>query len=125
MKQLITALVLSLSITASLTANPVITGKKPIKSAIDAREGGKDELVILPNPKTGSAIISFKAEKSCKGMVIVFDEAGNVVMKQPVKLAAGKNKININNFTALEEGNYTVCLNTTHKIYSAPFILWK
>jgi methionine-rich copper-binding protein CopC len=124
MKQLITALVLSLSITAFLTAHPVITDNKPAKPAVDKR-GGKYELVILPNPKTGSVLISFKAEKPGKGMVIVFDDTGNIVLKQQVKLAAGKNKININNFTNLEEGNYTVCLNTSHKIYSAPFLLWK
>ena len=125
MKQLITALVLSFSITASITANPIVTDKTPARHVHDKYEGGKDELVILPNPKTGTALLSFKAEKAGKGMVVVFDESGNIVLKQQVKLAAGKNKININNFTSLEEGNYTVCLNTSHKIYSAPFLLWK
>jgi len=125
MKQLITALVLGLSITASLSANPVIADNKPAKPAIDKNNGDRDELVIVPNPKTGSALLSFKAEKASKGMVMVFNEAGNIVLKQPVKLAAGKNKINLSCFTNLEEGNYTVCLNTRHKIYSVPLLLWK
>jgi hypothetical protein len=125
MKHLITALVLSLSITTSLTANPVLTDKKTVSTVDDTRSGAKDELLILPNPKTGSAIISFKAEKASKGMIFIYDEAGNVVLKQQVKLAVGKNKINLNNFTNLEEGNYTVCLNTSHKIYSTPLLLWK
>ena len=125
MKQLITALILILSITGSLTANPVITDKKTVPLVVDTRDGGKDELIIFPNPKTGSATISFKSEKASKGTVFVFDEAGNVVFKQSVKLAIGKNKINLSNFTNLEEGNYTVCLNTSHKIYSTSFLLWK
>jgi hypothetical protein len=46
-------------------------------------------------------------------------------LKQPVSLVEGRNKINVNNFVNLEEGYYTVCLNTNHKAYSAPFLLWK
>ena len=125
MKQLITALVLSLSITTISTANPVITFKSPATHFTDKYAGGKDELLIVPNLKTGAASISFKAVKACKGMVIIFNEAGDIVLKQQVKMTAGKNKINLNNFTSLKEGNYTVCLNTCHKIYSTPFLFWK
>ena len=122
MKQLITALVLSLSITAASATNPTMTIKKPARILY---EEGKEELVIVPNLKTGVAVISFKAEKASKGVIFVFNEAGNVVLKQPVKIIDGKNKLSLNNFTSLPEGNYTVCLNTSHKIYSAPFLLWK
>ena len=103
MKQLITALVLSLSITASVTANPIITGEKPANCTTDKFDGGKDELVISADLKTGNASLSFKADKAGKGMVMVFDEAGNVVLKQPVKLTAGKNKINISNLAGLKD----------------------
>jgi len=124
MKQLITALVLSLSITATICANPLFIDKNPAHRNTKF-EGGKDELSILPNPKTGNALLGFKADRASKGVVMVFDESGKVVLKQPVVLASGKNKININSFTNLQEGNYTVCLNTNHKIYSTAFLLWK
>ncbi len=127
MKQLIAALVLSFSITATVSANSIQINQLPLRADRDTSkfEGGKDELAISPNTKTGSALLTFKADKEGKGTVIVFNEAGKIVLKQPVKLLAGQNKINVHQLTNLEEGNYTVCLNTSHKIYSTPLLLWK
>lgn len=125
MKQFITALVISLSLTASATSNPVLSDKTPAKNTLHKHEGRKDELIVLPNPKTGNPLVSFKSDKAGKGIIVVLDESGNTVLKQQVKLTAGKNKISINNSASLQEGYYTVCVNTNYKTYSAPFLLWK
>lgn len=124
MKQLITLLVVVFTIAGSITANPTSEDKKP---AARSRfpEDVKNQLLVTPNPKTGDALVKFNSEKAGKGMIIVLDEAGNTVLKQRVVLLEGKNKINLNNFVNLAEGYYTVCLNTQHKAYSAPFLLWK
>ena len=124
MKQLITLMVIIFTIANSATANPAFDDKKPTTHS-RFPEDVKDQLLVTPNPKTGNAQVSFTSEKAGKGMIVVLDEAGNTVLKQQVTLAEGKNKINVNNFINLEEGYYTVCLNTQHKTFSAPFLLWK
>ncbi|HOZ77873.1 MAG TPA: hypothetical protein PLY34_07740, partial [Ferruginibacter sp.] len=65
------------------------------------------------------------AGKPGKGTIVVLNEEGVTVIKQQVTLTEGKNKIDISNFTNLEEGYYTICLNTNYNNWSAPFLLWK
>ncbi|MBL0356162.1 MAG: T9SS type A sorting domain-containing protein [Chitinophagaceae bacterium] len=124
MKQLIILLAAMFTIASSITAHPTFEDKKP---AARSRfpEDIKNQLLVTPNPKTGNALVRFTSEKAGKGMIVVLDETGNTVLKQQVVLLEGKNKINVNNFVNLAEGYYTVCLNTQHKTYSAPFLLWK
>lgn len=124
MKQFITLLAIIFTIATTATARPISDDKNPsVRSKRFNDE--KHELKLSPNPKTGNVLVSFTAEKNGKGMIVVLDEAGNTVLKQPVTIAEGKNKINVNNFINLEEGYYTVCVNTNHSTYSAPFLLWK
>lgn len=124
MKQSIIFMAIIFTVAINSTANPCFDDKKPSGNARFKAEI-KNQLTIVANPKTGDAIVSFTAAKNDKATIIVLDEAGNTVLKQAVKLAGGKNKINITNFVNLGEGYYTICLNTSHKAYSAPFLLWK
>jgi hypothetical protein len=124
MKQLIIFTAIIFCVAANSSANPTFDDKKPSgRSHFNAEI--KTQLTIIANPKTGDAMVSFTAAKNGKATIIVLDEAGNTVLKQVVSLAGGKNKINVSNFANLGEGYYTICLNTSHKAYSAPFLLWK
>lgn len=124
MKQSIATLVIALFVTTSLFANPIATESILVNHINITNDEGK-KLVVVPNLKTGNATINFSAEKAGKGLVVVEDQAGNIVSKQKVVLEPGMNKININNFTNLDEGSYTVSLNTGHHIYETSFLLWK
>ncbi len=124
MKQLITLMAITVFIATATTATPAFDDKKPAGRS-RFPEDIKYGLKVSPNLKTGNAIVTFTSEKTGKGMIVVLNEEGNIVLKQQVTLEEGKNKINVNNFIDLAEGYYTVCLNTSHKTYSAPFLLWK
>ena len=124
MKQLITLAAICLLLAAASSANPLFNDKKPVKHH-KINDDGKKEFLVLPNAKTGNATVSFKSDKAGKATIVVLNEDGNTVIKQSVKLVEGKNKIDVSNFTNLEEGYYTICLNTNSKSYSAPFLLWK
>ncbi len=129
MKQIISTLVICLSITTvnagSFSNNPILKNHLKVKSPDDIFSLVNKRLIVLPNPKTGDIQISFKAGKTGKATIVVLDESGATVLKQKVQLVAGKNNININNFNDLAEGDYTVCLNTNYGTYSSPFLLWK
>jgi hypothetical protein len=124
MKQLITLAAICFLLAAASSANPILNDTKPARHHTN-NDDGKREIQVSPNPKTGNALVSFKAEKAGNAVIVVLNESGATVIKQQVKLAEGKNKIDISNFTSLQEGYYTVCLNTNYKTYSAPFLLWK
>jgi methionine-rich copper-binding protein CopC len=123
MKQLIALAAICLLLAAASSANPLLNDKNPAKNK--PVDDGKKEFLVLPDYKTGNATVSFKADKAGKATIVVLNEDGNTVIKQEVKLVEGKNKIGINNFTNLQEGYYTICLNTNYKSYSSPFLLWK
>jgi hypothetical protein len=123
MKQLIALAAICLMLAAASSANPVFNDKNPAKHK--SNDDGRKDFQVLPNFKTGNATVSFKSDKAGKATIVVLNEDGNTVIKQAVKLTEGKNKIDISNFTTLEEGYYTICLNTNYGSYSAPFLLWK
>jgi hypothetical protein len=129
MKQIITTLVICLSITSvnasRLFNNPILKNQLNVTAPDNNFDRGKNTLIIVPNPRTGDIQVSFKAEKAGKATIVVLDESGTTVLKQKVQLVVGKNNININNFSDLAEGDYTVCLNTNYGAYSSPFLLWK
>lgn len=75
--------------------------------------------------KHGNALVKFTIQKAGKGTLVVIDESGITVLKQPLMLVAGKNNQTINNISRLNEGNYTICVNTNYKTYSTAFVLWK
>lgn len=87
--------------------------------------GSKKGLTIMPNPATGDAQILFVSGKELKAKVKVYDASGKLVLNQDNQLTTGKNKINIDNFIQLEEGNYSIRLIAGNKIYSSTFVLWK
>lgn len=124
MKQLIVLAALCLLLAAASSATPAVTDKKPSKTHKKTDDPARD-FQVLPNYKTGNAIVTITSAKTGKGTIVVLNEAGAIVIKQQVKLTEGKNKIDISNFTNLEEGYYTICLNTNYKTWSAPFLLWK
>lgn len=124
MKQFITLLAICLSMAATAAAHSTVENRKHSGSS-PYKDNIKNELQVSTNHKTGSALVTFTSEKTGKGTIVVLDEAGNTVIRQTVTVAKGKNKINVNNFTHLQEGYYTVCLNTQYKTFSAPFLLWK
>ena len=122
MKQFIsiTAMSLLISISALATNSNTIPGDENFNLG-----GSKKGLTVMPNPTTGDAQILFVAGKNAKAFIKVFDTNGNLVLNQDNELAVGKNKININNFTKLEEGNYTIQLIANNKIYTSTFVMWK
>ena len=129
MKQIITTLVICLLITTvnagSFSNNPILKNHLKITAPDNTFKTVNKRLVVLPNPKTGDIQVSFRSEKATKATIVVLNEDGTIVLKQKVKLVAGKNNINIDNFSNLAEGDYTVCLNTNYGAYSSPFLLWK
>ena len=129
MKQIITTLVICISITTanagSFCNNPILKNHLKITVSDNVLKPVNKRLVVLPNPKTGDIQVSFTAEKATKATIVVLDESGATVLQQKVQLVTGKNSININNFNDLAEGDYTVCLNTNYGAYSSPFLLWK
>jgi hypothetical protein len=129
MKQIITTLVICLTITTvnagGFSTNPILKNTSNTTLPDNTFDRGKRALVVLPNPKTGDILVSFKAERAGRGTIVVLDESGTTVLKQKVQLVAGKNSININKFNDLAEGDYTVCLNTNYGAFSSPFLLWK
>ena len=128
MKQIINTLVICLAITTVSASpsliNPIATFKNHMLTNNNG-DRGRNELVVIPNRKTGDIQVSFKAAKAGKATIVVLDEAGTMVLQQKVQLVAGKNNININDFNNLAKGDYTVCLNTYYGSYSSPFLLWK
>lgn len=124
MKQLILLAALCVLMGAAASANSLIDDKKPADRSRKTEDNRKD-FQVFPNYKTGNATVTFTSGKTGKGTIVVLNEDGETVIKQQVKLTEGKNKIDISNFTNLDEGYYTICLNTNYKTWSAPFLLWK
>ncbi|MEN9569065.1 MAG: Secretion system C-terminal sorting domain [Bacteroidota bacterium] len=126
MKQIITLMAVCFSITA-VHANSTFSNPTPDynSTAFSFFDNGKKGLSLSPNPKTGDVIVNFKSDKAGKAKVVVLNEEGATVLEQNVQLVIGKNSFNVNDFSNLAEGNYTVCLNTNAGSYSSPFLLWK
>lgn len=118
MKQIINLLLITIISSTLLSATPLFIDETGFNFK------GK-ELWLKPNPTSGNAQVTFTIKKAGKGTVIILDESGTTVLKQQVQLVAGKNKITLNNITRLNEGNYTICLNTNYATYSTPLVLWK
>lgn len=124
MKQLLVLAALCVLLGAAASATPNTNDKKPARHH-KKTEDPKRDFQVMPNYKTGNAIVSFTSDRPGKGTIVVLNEDGTIVIKQKVKLSEGKNKIDVSNFTNLDEGYYTICLNTNYETWSAPFLLWK
>jgi Secretion system C-terminal sorting domain len=83
------------------------------------------EMIISPNPSSTNAQLKIKMNRAAVGDITVFDAAGKIVLKQQASLLAGKNTVVINNITTLNDGYYTVRLNTNNEIFSTKLLVWK
>ena len=96
-----------------------------ITKRILPNDGGKNGLLITPNPATGDVLAHFAATKSGLATIDVIDATGKAVLIQEIQLTKGKNSININRFITLVEGSYTIRLVTNSKTYTSSFLIWK
>jgi Secretion system C-terminal sorting domain len=83
------------------------------------------EMIISPNPSSTNAQVKIKMNKAAMGDITVFDATGKIVLKQQASLLAGNNTVVINNITKLNDGYYTVRLNTNNEIFSTKLLVWK
>ena len=118
MKRLIT-----LSLISLISITQVFS--KSVAISVSSNNCRGNTILTSADLKPENAHVNFTPKKAGKGTLVVLDESGIEVLKQQVLLVAGKNKITINNISVLNEGNYTVCLSTSYKNYSAAFVLWK
>jgi Secretion system C-terminal sorting domain len=85
----------------------------------------KKGIIIMPNKATGDAQVLFVTSKPAAATIKVYDANGTIVLQQEAQLTEGKNKVNIDKFTNLAEGNYTIKLISNNKQYTASFLMWK
>ncbi len=122
MKQFITLAVATLFFSNVLIANSF----DPTPEYTNFHLGSsKKSITIIPNKATGDVQVLFVSNKPATALIKVFDANGKVVLKQESQLTEGKNKVNIDQFTALPEGSYTIKLTSNNKQYSSSFVLWK
>jgi len=117
MKKLITLALISLISSTQVSS-------KSIAISVSSNNCKGNTLLTSSDIKPVNAHVNFTTQKAGKGTIVVLDESGITVLKQTVMLVAGKNKITINNISSLNEGNYTICLNSSYKNYSTAFVLW-
>ena len=118
MKKLITLSLISL---ISIT----LASSKSYTIDVSSNNSKSETFLTSADLKPVNAHVNFTIQKAGKGTLVVVDESGITVLKQPLMMVAGKNKITINNISRLNEGNYTICVNTSYKTYSTAFVLWK
>lgn len=118
MKKLITLSLISL---ISIT----LASSKSFAICVSSTNNKSKTFLNSADLKPVNGHVNFTIQKAGKGTLVVVDESGITVLKQPLMLIAGKNSITINNISSLNEGNYTICVSTSHKTYSTAFVLWK
>ncbi|HMO61332.1 MAG TPA: T9SS type A sorting domain-containing protein [Ferruginibacter sp.] len=87
--------------------------------------GSRKGLILLPDAATGNAQLLFATAKEGKALVQVFDANGKLVLQQEEQLSTGKNKIQVNHFNELAEGNYSITLTVANRQYNTSFLVWK
>jgi len=123
MKQLLILAGLCLLLAAAASSEPVTDDKKPAPHK--KVDDGRRDFMILPDAKTGAATLRIINAKAGTATVVVLNGEGNTVIRQDIMLTNGKNKISISEFSHLQEGSYTVYLNSSYKNWHASFLLWK
>lgn len=122
MKQFIILAAATLLVSNTLFANNI----DPTPSYDNYHLGSsKKGIIIMPNKATGDAQVLFVASKPAAATIKVYDASGTIVLQQEAQLAEGKNKINIDKFTNLAEGSYTIKLVSNNRQYAASFVMWK
>lgn len=86
-----------------------------------ARKG----IIVMPDAKGKTIQLLFVAGRPAPASIKVTDEQGKLVLVQEAMLEQGKNKISLQNFMQLPEGNYTIRLQSANKSYSSAFLFWK
>ena len=82
-------------------------------------------ITILPEAGTKNIKIVFDSESPKAAAITVLDKDGKKVLHQATHLSAGMNAIDIINFSLLNEGSYSIQLNTNNKTYTSTIIIWK
>lgn len=77
-------------------------------------------LKIYPNPAAGVLNLSFTGSRAEKGMVQVYDLAGNRYLQQPVSVAAGENSLRLA-VSSLRSGQYKLVLSCGAGVLTTPF----
>lgn len=123
MKQLLILAGLCLLLAAAASSKPVTDDKKPAPHK--KVDDGRRDFMILPDTKTGAVTLRVINAKAGTATVVVLNGEGNIMIRQDIMLNDGKNKISLPGFSNLQEGSYTVYLNSSYKNWHAAFLLWK
>lgn len=85
----------------------------------------RKNIIVMPDAGGKTIQLLFVAGRPAPATVKVTDENGKLVLVQETMLEQGKNKISLQHFMQLPEGNYTIKLVTANKAYSTAFMFWK
>ncbi len=83
------------------------------------------QLIITPNPASGSAQAKINCSKAGKGTINIYNAAGLLVSQQNISLQKGSNTVLLNNITSLTQGYYTVTLRINDETRSSKLLIWK
>ena len=82
------------------------------------------QLIITPNPASGSAQAKINCSKAGKGTIHIFNAAGQLVLQQNITVQKGSNAVLLNNITLLTPGYYTVTLRINDETRSSKLLIW-
>ncbi|MEJ7588697.1 MAG: hypothetical protein WKI04_14145 [Ferruginibacter sp.] len=94
----------------------------PLEKAVT---GKLKKLSITSSRKSVDPLLNFTASKTGKAIITIFNDAGNVVLKQTSPVREYVNRIRIKGASGLAEGAYTVRLISNDKTYETAFMIWK
>jgi hypothetical protein len=97
-----------------------LTGTVWVKIA----DSENSQLIITPNPASGSAQAKINCSKAGKGTISIYNAAGQLVSQQNISLQKGSNAILLNNITSLSQGYYTVTLRINEETKSSKLLIW-
>ncbi|MEI7736268.1 MAG: T9SS type A sorting domain-containing protein [Ferruginibacter sp.] len=87
-------------------------------------ESENRQLIITPNPASGSAQAKINCSKAGKGTIHIFNAAGQLVLQQNITVQKGSNAVLLNNITLLTPGYYTVTLLINDETRSSKLLIW-
>lgn len=71
---------------------------------------GKNELLVHPNPNTGSFVVTVNTDESIgESAIVVYDVSGKMVLQKQLTLVAGTNSVSFDD-TNLVRGTYFVAI---------------
>lgn len=85
----------------------------------------KKSISISPNRSTGDISVNYTSAVAEDAQIEVKDATGKTVLTQTSAVKAGQNKINIDKFGTLSEGQYSIQLKAGKILQTTSFLLWK